>query len=87
MRNFIVLHETEVVAGRRGLGMTRNIGAAIVLGAALVLAAMLNGGLYETHVAGEGVFFWRTNRFTGAITICVVQTGGAGPVCYNPKPN
>jgi hypothetical protein len=65
--------------------MTRNFGAAIVLGAALVLAAMLNGGFYETH-AEQGIFFWRTNRFTGAITICVIQTGAA-PVCYNAKTN
>jgi hypothetical protein len=65
----------------------RNLGAAIVIAVALVLAAILNGGFYETHIAGEGVFFWRTNRFTGAITICVVQTGGASPVCYNAKTN
>jgi hypothetical protein len=69
------------------LVMTRNLGAAIVIAAGLILAAILTGGLYETRASSDGIFLWRTNRLTGASTICMVKSPNLNPVCYDAKPN
>ena len=65
--------------------MIRNLGAVIAITIGLILAAILSGGLYETRASGDGIFLWRTNRFTGAITICMAKTASASPVCYDAK--
>ncbi len=66
--------------------MTRNLGMAIVIAIGLILAALLNGGFYEARVSGDGIFLWRTNRFTGTITMCVASAS-ASPVCHDAKSN
>lgn len=67
--------------------MIRNLAAAIAIATSLILAAVLSGGLYETRASGDGIFLWRTNRFTGAITICMAKGASASPVCFDAKSN
>ena len=70
-----------------GEAMTRNLGAAIVVAAGLVLAAILTSGLYDSRLSGDGLFLWRTNKFTGAVRVSVVKSAVAGPICYDAKSN
>jgi hypothetical protein len=67
--------------------MTQNLGAAIALAIGLVLAAIMTGGLYESRTGGDGVFLWRTKRFTGAVATCVIKSASEGPVCSDAKSN
>jgi hypothetical protein len=67
--------------------MSRNLGAAIVITMGLILAAILSGGFYETRASDDGIFLWRTNRFTGATTICMAKSANASPICYDAKSN
>jgi hypothetical protein len=67
--------------------MTRNLGAAIVITVGLVLAAILTSGLYDSHLSGDGVFLWRTKKFTGAVRVCMVKSAIAGLVCNDAKSN
>jgi len=55
--------------------------AAIVIALGLILAAILNRGFYESRLSSDGLFLWRTNRFTGAITFCMANSAGANPTC------
>jgi hypothetical protein len=71
----------------RRFRMTRNLGAAIVVGMSLIVAAILFGGIYDSRASGDGIFLWRTNKFTGAITICMAKSATANPVCYDAKRN
>ena len=66
--------------------MTRNLGAAIALATGLVLAAIMRGGIYESSSTNP-IFLWRTNRFTGAVTMCISKQGDAAPVCSDAKSN
>ncbi|MGA8643875.1 hypothetical protein [Candidatus Binatus sp.] len=67
--------------------MARNFSTAIVVAAGLIVAAMLIGGIYDSRASGDGIFLWRTNKFTGAITLCVAHSASEGPVCFNAKSN
>jgi hypothetical protein len=66
--------------------MTANVRAAIVIAVAIILGATMMGGIYESRASGDGVFFWRINKFTGAIKACRPYAD-ASPVCYDAKSN
>jgi len=66
--------------------MAANLKVAIVIGVGFVTAVFLFRGLYESHASENGVFLWRTNRFTGTVTFCAASTGGV-PTCTDAKSN
>jgi hypothetical protein len=67
--------------------MTQNLGTAIVIAVSLMVSAILISGIYDSRASGDGIFLWRTNKFTGAITLCVAHSATEGPVCFDAKPN
>lgn len=65
--------------------MNKNILAAIIVGASFILAGLLVGGIYTTTGGGKyGAY--RTNRFTGAMTWCLVNSCKSIEVDAFPEP-
>ena len=56
--------------------MKANIVAACIIALALIVAVALNGGLYQTQKANDdNSAVWRTNKVTGAVSICTIRLG------------